>query len=512
VILADQGALEGSLALFSGKLPGAVNLHPIRCKRGGVFHPKLVLLRAGKYVRACFGSANITDGGLGTNLELWTETESSEILAGLQRFIRQVADSSDLAIDDGARRSIGRALCGLRQLGTPSVWSSLDEPFSLRLSQGPERHAKRATVISPMYAGPGGIGGARKAISARDVQLYTDASVTVPASTVFVYDPPHPADQEKADPDSFPQTLHAKAYVFHSPGRGDSLAWMGSANFTKQALTKSVAKGGNVELMVRTPLPADEADGLSADLRSLFKKQKDTDAPAKRQMTPPHPISTILACEIAERRGSPQLIVYTSFPSGHVTLEHEKRRLSVTIKAGRGVATGPGLAHFLPRLDLSAENLSAAQVLVVYQRIGKVTVPVVVNVPHVPSESDGADAHSSIDALIDDLLGRVRVPVVSASSDDDTEGDSEEDEVASIDDAVSELERRLDEVHHRGELDQLAVKAAMLKKLATRTAAAGFERDEIVTEILRVLLAACPRHLQATIRRLFDKSSTRDRA
>jgi hypothetical protein len=324
---------------------------------------------------------------------------------------------------------------------------------------------------------------------------------------VFVYDPPHPADQKEADPDSFPQTLHAKAYVFHSPGRGDSLAWMGSANFTKQALTKSVAKGGNVELMVRMPLPADEADGLGADLQSLFTKQKDTDAPAKRQMTPPHAISTILACEIAERRGSPQLIVYTSFPSGHVTLEHEKRRLAITIKAGRGVATGPGLARFLPHLDLSA-----AQVLVVYQRIGKVTVPVVVNVPHVPSESDGADAHRSIDALIDDLLGRVRVPVALASSDDDTEGDSEEDEVASTDDAVSELERRLDEVHHQGELDQLAVKAAMLKKLATRTAAAGFERDEIVTEILRVLLAACPRHLQATIRRLFDKSSTRDRA
>jgi hypothetical protein len=507
VVLADQGALEGSLALFSGKLPGSLNLHPVRCKRGGVFHPKLVLLRAGKHVRACFGSANITDGGLGTNLELWTETESAEVLAGLQRFIRQVADSKDLALDDGARRNIARALCGLRQLETPSVWSSLDEPFSSRLRKGPERLAKRATIVSPMYASPGGVRAARKAIPAPNVQLYTDAGLPVPASTVFIYDPPHPADQEEGDADAFPQTLHAKAYVFHSPGRGDALAWMGSANFTKQAVTKTVAKGGNVELMVRTTLPADEADGLGDDLKALFTKQTAKEPPAKRGMTPPHPLSTILACELADRRGSHQLVVYTSFPAGQVTLEFEKRHLVVTIKAGRGVATGPALARFLPHLDLSA-----AQVLVVYQRVGKDTVPVVVNVPHVPSDSDGADAHSSIDALIDDLLGRVRVPVTSASSEEDPEGDPEGDEDAPSDDVVNEVERRLDEVHHQGELDQLAVKAAMLKKLATRTAAAGFERDEMVTEILRVVLAACPQHLQASIRRLFDKSNTKERA
>jgi HKD family nuclease len=507
VVLADQGALEGSLALFSGKLAGSVNLHPVRCKRGGVFHPKLVLLRAGKHVRACFGSANITDGGLGTNLELWTETESAETLAGLQRFIRQVADSKDLALDAGARRNIARALCGLRQVETPSVWSSLDEPFSSRLRKGPERLAKRATVLSPMYASPGGIRAARKAIPAPNVQLFTDAGLPVPASTVFVYDPPHPADQEESDADSFPQTLHAKAYVFHSPGRGDALAWMGSANFTKQALTKTVAKGGNVELMVQTTLPADEVDTLGDDLKTLFTKQTATEAPAKRDMTPPRPMSTILACELADKRGSHQLIVYTSFPAGHVTLEYEKRQLVVAIKASRGVATGPALARFLPQLDLSA-----AQVLVIYQRIGKDTVPVVVNVPHVPSDSDGANAHSSIDALIDDLLGRVRVPDTSASSDEDPEGDPKGDEDAFSDDVVGEVERRLDEVRHQGELDQLAVKAAMLKKLATRTAAAGFERDEVVTEILRVILAPCPQHLQASIRRLFEKSNTKERA
>ena len=309
----------------------------------------------------------------------------------------------------------------------------------------------------------------------------------MPASQVSVYDPPHPADQKEADADSFPETLHAKAYIFHSLGRGDAFAWMGSANFTRQALTRSVAQGGNVELLVRTTLPADEALAFGADLQTLFRKQTSTDAPAKRDMKPPHAISTILACEIAGEHGSPRLIVYTSFRSGQVTLEHEKRKLVVAVKAGRGASTGPMLARFLPDLDLSA-----AQVLVVYQRIGAARVPVVVNVPHVPATADGADAQSSIDALIDDLLGRVRVPAASADPDDDPVGDAEADEEAPPEDAVSEVERRLDEVNHQGELDQLAVKAAMLKKLAIRTAAAGFGRDEILTEIRHLLLAACP--------------------
>jgi hypothetical protein len=150
--------------------------------------------------------------------------------------------------------------------------------------------------------------------------------------------------------------------------------------------------------------------------------------------------------------------------------------------------------------------------LVVYQRIGKVTVPVIVNVPHVPSDEDGGDGHGSLDVLIGDLLGRVPMPVAAADADDEAEADSEGEQDAPSDDVVSEVERRLDEVHHQGELDQLAVKAAMLKKLATRTAKAGFQRDEMVTEIIRVVMAACPKHLQPSLRRLFDNGNARIRA
>lgn len=499
VILADQGALEQALSVAGGSLPGAVNIHPVRCKQG-VFHPKLVLLRAGRHVRACFGSANITEGGLGSNLEIWTQTESPDVLAGLQRFLSEIVHSKHLTVDDGARRSIKRALCGLSQEPSRSVWSSLEESFAQRLRTGAESTAKRATVISPMYAGAGGIKAARNAIPATSIQLYTTANVPVPSSKVFVYAPAHPADQAEEDPEAFPRTLHAKAYLFHPSGRGETIAWIGSANFTAQALTKSVAQGGNVELMVRTTLPADEARAVTADLNVLFEPGDLVDAPDEFEPTPPpRPIATVLACEIVGGPDAPRLVVHASIKSGKVQLEHAGVRLQVTIRAGRGIVAADALRRFLPDLDFTA-----AQVLVVYQRLGKEKVPVVVNVPHVPA-AEGAGSHTSVDALLDDLLGRIRIPTrrLDANIDQADEGDDVADEI-DADEQAAEIGRRLDEVAHQGELDRLAVKAAMLKKLAIASAAAGFERDGLMREILGALYDACPQHLRPSLRSLFN--------
>lgn len=500
VILADQGALEQALSVAGGSLPGAVNIHPVRCKRGGVFHPKLVLLRAGRHVRACFGSANITDGGLGSNLEIWTQTESPDVLAGLQQFLGEIVQSHDLAVDDGARRSIKRALCGLPQEPSKLVWSSLDGSFANRLRNGTESNAKRATIISPMYAGAGGIKAARRAIPATSIDLYTTANVPVPSSKVFVYAPAHPADQTEEDPDAFPRTLHAKAYLLQPAGRGETIAWIGSANFTAQALTKSVAKGGNVELMVRTILPADELRAVSADLTVLFKARDKADVPDEFEPTPPPgPIATVLACELVGGPDAPRLVVFASIKSGKVQLEHASERVLVTIRAGRGVVANDALRRFLPDLELTA-----AQVLVIYQRLGKMKVPVVVNVPHVPT-AEGAGSHTSVDALLDDLLGRIRIPTrrLDADNDQADEGDDDADEI-DADEQAAEIGRRLDEVVHQGELDRLAVKAAMLKKLAIASAAAGFERDGLMSEILGALYEACPPHLSPSLRSLFN--------
>jgi len=371
VMISDQATLEESLKLSRPQLPGAVNLHPIRCSRGGVFHPKLVLPRAGRHVRACFGSANITDGGMGSNLELWTSTESPEILGGIQHFLRALTQSPDLVIDDGARRSLRGAISGLVGSETASVWSSLQESFASRLKSGPERDAARATIISPMCTTEGGIKTARAAIPSSEVQLYTNMAVPVPESSVFVYSPPHVADQDD-DAVSFPPDLHAIAYVFRSPVGDTALARTGSANFTTQALTKPVSKGGNVELMVRTILPKDEADALDVDLRKLFRKDKTlADTDDRDTSAPPRAIATILACELVGSAHDPRLQIYATQRQGHVVLKNDGHRVDVKIKNGRGILEGAVLRRLLPELDLTA-----AGVLVRYQLVGRDEVPV----------------------------------------------------------------------------------------------------------------------------------------
>lgn len=503
VILSDQGTLEESLNLSRPQLRGAVNLHPIQCRRGGVFHPKLVFLRAGRHVRACFGSANITDGGMGSNLELWTSTESPEILGGIQHFLLTLTQSPDLGIDDGACRSLRRAISGLVGSESASVWSSLQESFASRLKSGPERNASLATVISPMYATDGGIKSARAAIPSTEVQLYTDLAVPVPKSSVFVYSPPHVADQAD-DADSFPRVLHAKAYVFRTEDSGAALAWMGSANFTAQALTKPVSNGGNVELMVRTMLPKDEADALDVDLAELFKKGKTLSGAVDRDTSAPsRAIATILSCELVGSASEPRLRIHATQRQGHVVLVNDGRRVDVTINNGRGILEGAALCRLLPELDLTA-----AHVFVLYQLVRGEEVPVVVNVPHVPPDDvTGAHSHASIDTLLDDLLGRIPIFRAKGESGDDQEDDVDPpsgDDDNEADAETCDLERRLDQVRHQGELDQLAVKAALLKKLAVRVTASGAERDSMFGDIVRVLLNASPPHLEPVIRTLFD--------
>jgi hypothetical protein len=503
VMISDQATLEMSLNLSRPQLPGAVNLHPIRCSRGGVFHPKLAFLRAGRHVRACFGSANITDGGMGSNLELWTSTESTAILGGIQHFLRALTQSPDLVVDDGARRSLRRALSGLVGSETASVWSSLQESFASRLKSGPERNAARATIISPMYAAEGGIKPARAAIPSTEVQLYTNMAVRVPKTSVFVYSPPHVADQAD-DAESFPRDLHAKAYVFRPRDGGTALAWMGSANFTAQALTKPVSKGGNVELMVRAMLPKDEADALDADLAKLFENGKAlAEAVARDTSAPPRAIATILTCELVGSASEPRLCIYSTQRQGHVVLMNNGRRVRVTIKNRRGILEGAALRRLLPELDLTA-----AHVFVLYELVSGKEVPVAVNVPHVPpNDLTGGHSHASIDTLLDDLLGKVPISRTKCESGDEQEEDvgaPSRDGDDEADAETCELERRLDQVKHQGEIDQLAVKAALLKRLAVRATASGAERDSMFSDIVRVLLSASPCHLAPAIRSLFD--------
>lgn len=500
VVLTDAGALEKRFTTSQPPLSGAVNLHPVRCIKRGVFHPKLVLLRAGQKVRVCFGSANLTSGGFGGNLELWSHSDSSEIVAGIVHFLETLSRSRNLLVDEGARRSLKYALAGLVGAESDSVWSSLNGSFAERLRRGRESRATEVVVISPMFSGKKGVSDARGAIAPHKLRLYTDASAKIPrCDGLFLYSPAEVSDDgAEEDKKTMPSGLHAKAYIFRQRRGGTSTAWLGSANFTAQALAKSIVGGGNLELMVRTVLPDDEVRALEADLNELFKSCRQEGDDRRKADVPTKAQATVLAGELRGKPGGWKLVLETTQRNGQIRLRQDEATLLVPVRRGRGIVRGSKLERLIPQL----ESPDAPQTIVLFQVLpGGKEVPIIVNVPHVPPDDEEGSPQAKLDWMLDELLGRVRVIRRQAGHDEDFEQLGGSEDMSEDDDAETEdeLGRSLDLVRHQGELDQLAVKIATFKKLLARVAS-GEERNRMLDALAPTALSATPKHLKSAVK------------
>ena len=499
----DAGVLERVMGEVDSPLSGAVNLHAVRVAGGGVFHPKLLFLRSGAHRRICFGSANLTSSGLAGNLELWAHSDDPNLIAGAVTFLDDLLTSKAVLLEPSAKRGLRRALLGLECKRVADVWSSFDGAFAKRLAQPAEAKAKRAVVLSPLYATARGLDAARRAIHVKDLTLCTDQPVRfekVDVRTLRL----DPTDQEIDDDDRIPTVLHAKAYAFERPDRG-AIVWSGSANFTAQALTKSVQQGGNVEFMVRTYLPRDEWRRLEQDLlHDLFvvPTGRRVAAPQVRDRMP-MARATVLGCELTMGPTGPVLVVHSTQSHGEVTLEVDDRTVHVRVRAGRGLVEGELLKAFLPYMDLAH---GAATVFALNELVNGERFAVVVNVPHVPpGPEEGGVGQRSLAALADDLLGRVAVfrsrsPV---QDDDEIVDQDDDDDDGEAPDADVELEKRLDEVMHQGRLDKEAVMLAVLEKLVRR--APLDQQAELRAEIVKHAEATIAPHLRASVRRMFKQ-------
>ena len=502
----DAGVLERVMGEVDSPLSGAINLHAVRVAGGGVFHPKLLFLRAGAHRRICFGSANLTSGGLAGNLELWAHSDDPNLIAGAVAFLDELLTSKAVLLEPSAKRGLRRALLGLERMRVADVWSSFDGAFAKRFAHSAEAKTRRAIVLSPLYATARGLDAARRAIHVKDLTLCTDQPIRLGKVDVRTLRQ-DPTDQEIDDDDRIPAVLHAKAYAFEMPDRG-AIVWSGSANFTAQALTKSVQQGGNVELMVRTYLPHDEWRRLKQDLlHDLFV------VPTGRRVAAPQvrdrmPIAraTVLGCELTMGPTGPVLVVHSTRSHGEVTLEFDGRPVRVRIRAGRGLVEGASLKAFLLHdVDLAH---GAATTFVINELVNGELFAVVVNVPHVlPGPDEGGVGQLSLDALVDDLLGRVAVfrsrSLVQDDDEESDDADGDEDDAGAAPNAGVDLDRRLDEVKHQGRLDQEAVTLAVLEKLVRR--APLDQQAELRSEIVKQAEATVAPHLRASVRRIFKQ-------
>jgi hypothetical protein len=312
--------------------------------------------------------------------------------------------------------------------------------------------------------------------------------------SVHVYDPMSDEDDES---EPLSRVLHAKAYAFHAPG-GGALVWIGSANMTSTALGRTPANGGNVELLVRARLPADEWAAMKDDLGTWFKPAGPLLADVKREEDGiPSPKSNVLGCELSLARNGPVLLIQAATATGRIVLADRsgKQRITVMIRNGRGKVSGGALA----RLGLSGAALDVPCALFVFEQVRGAVIPLIVNVPHVPQVEAGLSELLTLDVLLQDLRGRIPVRKVMDDDGDDLDRDDDDDLDVK---APDENDRDLDEVKHQGMLDQLAVRAVLLKRLINQRIGVG-QRDAFVEEVRRELINAVPSHLAGVARRFF---------
>lgn len=499
LVLADARTLQKQLKMRSRVIAGRINLHPVRLLKGGLFHPKLVLLRAGNNVRVCFGSANVTSGGMGRNLELWSYTDDTEITSATMKFIDGLTSHKNIALDPPSKRAIhNRAFSGLHLNYSPSFWASIDESYKNRLKgkNSGLSGAKSVHIISPAYASTVGVKSALSSFPKSRTTVYTDAVLACKGVKLQYFHPPDAADNSSDEVISRPSNLHAKAYLFEH--KNGATLWFGSANLTVPALVRPFRTGGNVEILVRTFLKANEVKDFLYDLRQYFPDS--TVKIGKKKEKEPHsiPQGFVLSGEIQNRVGKLHLVIHTLPNVRKVKLDIADKIFTIAIKRSRGIIEN--IIQFLPELidGRNGDNWTT----LIYEMIGSDRIPVIVNVPLDPITEE-SKTEDVIDSWLDEFLGRWPIKTRNKKKASPEISDEE-----LSDEQFGDDERRLDEVNHQGALDKLAIKAAIIKKRIDKMPGNHRYRNALKDMVATSLLKTCEPHLRSVVKSWFKKNGS----
>ncbi|MHB1512317.1 MAG: hypothetical protein ACYCVM_11220 [Acidiferrobacter sp.] len=232
-----------------------------RARWPGTFHPKMLCLLAGARVRICLGSANLTAGGLGENLEVWRYFEGKRdqsVLSGVRDFLCLLQGKKILP-DKVNVEEIIKALPKGR--GAPDFLSTLTGPLDKQVTSRVGR-VERADIISPINGDPSQLVGALKDKTGGKYCLYTGDQVPCidgiseyfklerrgeEAGDEAVGDAPLGRPRAGARLAAMP--VHAKVYAFYRRGHVD-LFW-GSANLSYSAWS-AAGERANVDFLVHS--------------------------------------------------------------------------------------------------------------------------------------------------------------------------------------------------------------------------------------------------------------------
>lgn len=532
LVLTDAGALQSTARREQRSSFGRYQLAPVRCIRGGVFHPKLVLLTAGERLLVGIGSANLTAGGLGANLELMLFADSSsdagrKLAGGVARFLARLGASAAVQLPDAARRLLNAATAGIPE-NDDVILDSLSEPLlpQIREKLGP-RKLSAIHVLTPWHSAGAGQEGLEPEVL-RAIRGRTDASITVYTegrngqapelgrgveTRVRVELAPtggNMRDRGKAIPEDMleeeayerrPSRVHAKAYLFLR-GSTQGVLVFGSANCTKPALLRPATRRGNVELLAATRLQESEIATFLSDLRDLFREAKGSirHRPSSRL---PKPMGKVLCGEVRVRDGAPVALrlEVPGLRGGYVTVAAGPRSRSVNVPIWHGVAMvdrGADLACLFPNGTAERDPWIGN---FLFERAARAWVPFPVSVPLLnPAAGDAGEALEQI--VLEEMglwpaaPGRPRDVVAEEELDTGIEGDADL--------------KNLAEARHQGLLDRLAVAAAVLRRrFRLRNRATAYARERLAVFAEQVAELDLPPHVREVLIKYLSNKSNR---
>lgn len=253
-ILADLDGVAGALGEAGAREVGRTyDLRPVRV-RGGVFHPKFMLLDGEGGPSAMIGSGNLTFGGWGHNLELCEvlrPERAGTALRGVADFLEELglADRLAGADADALRVWVGR----LRRVpgsGDSRVVHNVSVPIAGQLADAAADlgEVSRLTVASPYFGGAAAVDALSAALGSPPVEVHVHDGERL---ALHGHHFPFPAASCRAAPVALDLLdadgsgpLHAKLIEIEC--ELGSLLVTGSVNASVPALSEC----GNVELAV----------------------------------------------------------------------------------------------------------------------------------------------------------------------------------------------------------------------------------------------------------------------
>jgi len=233
---------------------GGVQYHTWRANWPGTFHPKVLLMLANEQIRVGLGSANLTAGGMGKNLEAWAffgGRGDASVLVGVRRLLEQLKSRQILpgAID------IDEFIAALQsQKGLPALISTLDGTMLAQVQERLREPIRRLDIVSPLHADPScTIAALRTFCPRQEFHLYTDAAQVPRIRGIDGYwTLRRPAPRSGNEEIQVVWQAHAKIYAFHCSDYVD-LFW-GSANLSHRAWTAK-GRAANVDILVHSRVP-----------------------------------------------------------------------------------------------------------------------------------------------------------------------------------------------------------------------------------------------------------------